>query len=184
MERLLRKARWSREQRVYWVSESLHVMTIVEMKKQSLSWELNSSVHEDERSVGKADDSVGKRKREVEQDTRASRKQEGFAGGCPGSHREGQGNSSLSSGLRDKLPKELKFHLLEKVQGKQRFEGHPGFIRKSHGKQTFQKSPEIKEEFDDHKLKIQRAQWKADFIFLFVNGAGRELTGACVETHK
>lgn len=36
-ERLLRKARWSREQRVYWVSESLHVMTIVEMKKQSLS---------------------------------------------------------------------------------------------------------------------------------------------------
>lgn len=126
----------------------------------------------------------GERKREVEQDTRASQKQEGFAGGCPGSHREGQGNSSLSSGLRDKLPKELKFHLLEKVQGKQRFGGHPGFIRKSHGKQTFQKSPEIKEEFDDHKLKIQRAQWKADFVFLFVNGAGRELTGACVETRK
>lgn len=37
-------------------------MTIVEMKKQSLSWELNSSVHEDERSVGKADDSVGRGK--------------------------------------------------------------------------------------------------------------------------
>ena len=160
------------------------MMTRVEVKKQSLSRELNSSVHEDERSVGKADDSMGRGKGRLSRTHVLHRSRRVLLGGCPGSHREGQGNSSLSSGLRDKLPKELKFHLLEKVQGKQRFGGHPGFIRKSHGKQTFQKSLEIKEEFDDHKLKIQRAQWKADFVFLFVNGAGRELIGAYVETHK
>lgn len=56
--------------------------------------------------------------------------------------------------------------------------------RESHGKQTFQKSLEIKREFDDHKQKVQRAQWTADFVFVLVSGAGRELIRVRVETHK
>lgn len=56
--------------------------------------------------------------------------------------------------------------------------------RESHGKQTFQKSLEIKGEFDDHKQKVQRAQWKVDFIFVLVSGAGRELIRVHVKTHK
>lgn len=100
-------------------------------------------MHEDERSVRKADDSMGRGKGRLSRTHVLHRSRRVLLGGCPGSHREGQVNSSLSSGLRDKLPEELKFHLLEKVQGKQRFGGHPGFIRKSHGKQTFQKSPGI-----------------------------------------
>lgn len=56
--------------------------------------------------------------------------------------------------------------------------------RESPGKQTFQKSPEFKGEFDDHKQKVQRAQWKADFVFVLVNGAGRELIKVHLETHK
>lgn len=57
-------------------------------------------------------------------------------------------------------------------------------FRESHGKQTLQKSLEIKGEFHDHKQKVQRAQWKADFVFVFVSGAGRELIRVWGGAHK
>ena len=41
-------------------------------------------------------------------------------------------------------------------------------VRESHGKLPFQKSLEILREFDDHTQKVQRAQWKADFLFVLV----------------
>lgn len=87
----------------------------VGMKKQSLSLELKSSVHEVERSVEKAGDQIGRGKGGGA-GPRCFPEAGGQAGGCPGSYKKGQANSSPSSGLRDKWHKEVKFHLLEKVQ--------------------------------------------------------------------
>ena len=106
-----------KEQRVYWVLESLHMMTEWGWRSSvwAWSWSLQCTKWKGqwEKQMTRWGEENG-----VEQDPGASQKQEGRLGGrvLEAAGKDKQTASHLLAWGTDKWHKEVKFHLLEKVQ--------------------------------------------------------------------